>query len=176
MATRKAMDKAFEKLELQRRRLVERLGNLPAEDLSATPASGGWSVAQIIAHMAIIEEGSLAYLRKKYAGGGHSPARVSSIARLLLLKAALASPFKFKAPAVVADVPATSCSEAITRWATARSHLGTACAEVRDEHLGHELFRHPLLGHFDLVQALDFIYAHHQRHLGQIDRILRSSL
>jgi len=176
MATRKALDEAFEKLELQRHGLIERIVKFPPQDLATPPAAGGWSVAQVITHMAMIEEGSLAYLRKKYTGDRHRPVGAFSILGVLLLKVALASPIKFMAPATVAAVPVLSFAEATARWDTVRHEMHSAYPTVKDEHLHHDLFKHPLVGRFDLVQALSFMHAHHQRHLGQIDRILRSNV
>jgi len=176
MATRKALDKGLEKLEKQRLGLLERLGKFAPEQLALKPASGGWSVGQVITHMALVEEGSLAYLRKKYGGGRHSPVGVSSVARLLLLNGALASPIKFKAPATVNKVPFLIYAEAVAKWELIRGDMIGTYARIKDEHIGHDLFKHPSLGRFDLVQALSFIHAHHKRHLGQIDRILRSSI
>lgn len=176
MAIRKTLDKGLEKLEMQRHGLSERLEKFPPEQLAMVPAIGGWSVAQVITHMAMIEENSLAYLRKKYGGDRHRPVGVSSIFGLFILKVALVSPFKFKAPATVSEVPALSYAEANARWDKVRSELARAYGAIQDDHLGHDLFKHPSVGRLGLVQALSFMHAHHKKHLGQIDRILRSSI
>lgn len=173
MATRKALDEAFEKLELQRLELIDGLGKFLPQDLAKPPVAGGWSTAQVIAHMAMIEEGSLAYLVKKYTSESHHSAGSFSMMRLLLLKTALISPIKFKAPRSVANVPILSFTEATTRWDTVRCEMRKMYATVKDEDLGHGLFKHPSVGRLDLIQALGFMHAHHHRHLGQVHRILR---
>lgn len=56
--------KRFESLEARRKALVERVRALPAENQSAHPDSKSFSPAEMIMHMAMAEQGNVAFLRK----------------------------------------------------------------------------------------------------------------
>ena len=160
-------------MESERIALFARLDQLPEAKLSLQPAAGSWSVTQVIMHLVIAEEGGLAYLRKKLSFAKHKPVGTFSVLRLMLLKAAMASPFKFKAPAIVAVVPNLGYTEAKERWAAVRKAMHDVYSSLPDEHVGHDLYKHPLAGKLDLVQGTRFIHAHCKRHMDQIDRILK---
>ncbi len=175
MTKKEDLVQALEELGSQRHALMARLAEFPEDKLIAPAADGGWSVAQVITHLAIAEEGSLVYLRKKLEFGKHGPVSFSSHWRLFLLNAALASPFKFKAPAIVAEIPLTSFSEAELRWASVRRSMLDTYLGIPEEHIDHDLFKHPSLGKFNLLQAMRFMRVHCARHIGQIDRILENA-
>ena len=94
--------------DVYKRQLYARLDPLSETALAAEPAPGKWSVAQVITHLAIAEEGALAYLLKKRDLGAHGPVPFSARWRMAALRAALYLPFKYNAPAVVATVPSLS--------------------------------------------------------------------
>lgn len=175
MTNKDELFRRFDDLESQRKLILTRLEIIPKPRLEIPPDSGGWSVAQVIAHLAIMEERTLAYLKKKHAGGQHRAVTCSSYFRLFVLNTALASPFKFKAPSVVADVPKLKFDEATVRWEKVREEMRTAYSLLPEEHVDHEFFKHPALGRFTVAQSLRFMYAHHRRHSGQIERILSSA-
>lgn len=164
----------LDRLEKEQQDLLRELDALPAELLVQRPSDGGWSVAQVITHLALVEEGAVAYLRKKLEVSKHGPVDIWSRLRLFVLNTGIRLPVKYKAPGVVGVVPATSYSEARERWVRAREDVRTAYAALMPELLGHDLFKHPLLGRFTPVQALSFLRAHARRHHGQVTRTLRA--
>ncbi len=152
---------------------MAQLDRLPETKLAVAPRPGAWTVAQVITHIAIAEEGSLAYLTKKHAGGRHKPASASAPFRLALLNLAISLPLKYKAPAIVADVPATSYAEARARWAAVRTGMRSAYGAFPEADIAHDLFKHPSAGRFSLLQGVRFMRQHARRHKGQILRTLR---
>ncbi|MBK8499937.1 MAG: DinB family protein [Flavobacteriales bacterium] len=172
---RPRLRRAIERAEGERERLLKVLDPLPHDLLERSPTAMVWSVAQVIAHLATIEEGALAYLTKKLHYGKHRPVSPSAGIRLLILNAGLRLPVKYKAPAVVAAVPPTSYADARARWCMAREGLIAAYSALPDELLLHGLFKHPALGRFDPARALRFLRRHMLRHVGQIQRTLRSA-
>lgn len=174
MPDRSTLLERFAKLEAQRNDLLEKLGGHSADVLAKAPAAGAWSIAQVIQHLAIADEGMLAYLRKKREVGGHGPTGADAPFRLALLNIALVLPLKYKAPRVVATVPECSYADACARWNTVREHMRETFSTMPEELIGHGLFKHPTFGKFNVVQGLRFIGTHVQHHRRQVDRNLRT--
>lgn len=174
MSRRATLLKLFDDLERDRLALYAQLETLTETVLTAEPAPQKWNVAQVITHLAIAEEGALAYLRKKRDLGAHKPVSFSSRWRMAALRAALNLPLKYKAPVIVATVPVTTYSEAMTRWTSVRNAMRSTYGSIPDNELGHDLFKHPMAGKFDLIQSVKFMHDHMRHHEKQIERILRS--
>ncbi len=111
-------------------------------------------------------------MHKKLEVKSHGPAGISSTLRLLLLNTAIRLPLKYKAPPVVADVPATSYAVARARWDAVREKMRADYAAIDPAFIGHGLFKHPSLGRFNLSQGVRFMRQHMRRHAGQIGRTL----
>ncbi len=173
MADRKALLVRFSELEAQRNALLRTLAGETHERLAQQPRPGAWSVAQVVLHLAIAEEGIMNYIDKKRSLGGHRPVGVFAPIRLALLNSALALPMKFKAPAVVATVPPCSFAEACQRWQDVRERMQHCFATIPEELIGHGLIKHPSAGKFDLVQGQRFVRWHVRHHGPQIRRTLR---
>jgi uncharacterized damage-inducible protein DinB len=163
----------FNTLERQRKDILDSLTTTDDGLLAQQPTKGAWSVAQVVMHLAIAEEGMLAYLNKKRDVGGHAPVGASAPFRLALLNLALVLPVKYKAPTVVATVPECTMAEAQIRWDTIRERMHHTFETIPEKLIGHGLFKHPSAGKFDLVQGLRFIGMHVHHHRAQIDRTLR---
>ncbi|HQV51633.1 MAG: DinB family protein [Flavobacteriales bacterium] len=174
MSRSAALLQLFDGMERDRLALYARLDPLSETALAAEPAPGKWSVAQVITHLAIAEEGALAYLLKKRDLGAHGPVPFSARWRMAALRAALYLPFKYNAPAVVATVPSTSCSVAMERWAAVRNAMRSTYVSIPESEVGHDLFKHPIVGKFDLIQSVKFMHHHMRHHEKQIERTLRS--
>lgn len=174
MSKRTTLLKLFDDMERDRVDLQQRLSKLSEFELTAKPGTDKWSVAQVITHLAIAEESALAYLWKKHGHGAHKTVPFTAELRMAALRTALKLPLKFKAPAVVATVPATPYSVAIVRWEKVRLELRNVYETLPDELLGHDLFKHPIAGKFDLIQSVRFMHDHIRHHEKQIKRTLRS--
>lgn len=174
MPSRKDLFRVFEQMEAERKALIAQLNHVPERSLTTEPRTGAWTVAQVITHIAMAEEGSLAYLRKKHEGGRHKPADFSGRWRLPLLNLAISLPVKYRAPALIASVPLTSYGEARSRWEGVRAVMRRTYEALPEAHIGHDLFKHPVLGRFNLVQGLRFMRRHVRRHREQILRTLKA--
>jgi hypothetical protein len=113
----------FSLLERQRNEILEGMASADPALLAKQPAPGAWSLAQVVLHLAIADEGMLAYMTKKIEVGGHAPVGASAPFRLALLNVALALPVKYKAPPVVATVPECTMAEAKQRWDAIRERM-----------------------------------------------------
>lgn len=172
MSNRRTLLARFSKLEAQRSALVRMLEKEAPKRLEQAPSAGAWSVAQVIVHLAMADENLISYVDRKIAVGGHAAPGLSAPFRLAFLKVALASPIKFKAPEVVATIPASSFAEALARWQSARERMEETFATIPEAFIGHGLIKHPSLGKFGLVQGLGFVHWHVKHHMPQIKRTL----
>lgn len=158
----------FAEAEVERRALLESLEHLPTSVLERQPTLTAWSVAEIVAHLALAEARSLDYLEHKLRSGDHAPVDLMSGPRLLMLRGALRLPLRFKAPAVVATLPPCSFGEARRSWDEVRSRMAAAYAALPPEVTTHGLFKHPSAGRFDPVQGMAFMRDHVWHHRAQI--------
>jgi hypothetical protein len=152
--------------------VLELVDSAPAARLNEPPAPGKWSAAQILHHVVSSEGGSLQYIRKKTQTPDAVPrATLMCAVRTAVLAAALASPLKFKAPDVVANVPdKPPVDETLAQWSQIRDELEQMIGELPEGLLERALFRHPVGGRMNMSQTLDFMIAHLKRHSRQLRR------
>lgn len=164
----------FDRLERMKADLLARIDGIDAARLQHSPAPGKWSAAQVMDHVCSAEGRSVEYIRKKTLDPKSvPPAGFMCAVRTLLLQTALSSPFRFRAPEVVAQVPdSPPVDEVIARWASVRSDLRGLIETLPEDLLKRALFRHAVAGRMNMSQTLDFMLSHLKRHAGQIDRAI----
>lgn len=169
--------RGLERLERSRGRALRTLEGHRPETLNRAPAPGKWSALQTLHHVVTAETLTLGYIRKKMQAGDALPrATVASLLRLLLLEAALASPLRRRAPAMVADVPErVDAAELAARWDGVRAGLRELAEAFPPQHLDRLVFRHPVVGRLTLAHAIDSMAAHLDHHLPQVERALRAA-
>jgi len=166
------LQKQYLLLEDKRKKLYDLLEKLDEEQLSYRPAEDKWSITQIVFHLVKSEQLSVISINKEIRNADNRKAGVSALVRSSLLKYALMSPLKFKAPAILGNVPAEyDIEELKTKWITIRNKLNTALGEV-DTELGKKyLFTHPYAGKMNIYQTMDFLVHHFNHHNRQIKRL-----
>jgi hypothetical protein len=160
-------------LEASRSRALARLGPHDRAHLNRPPAPGRWSALQVLHHVVEVEAATVGYVRKKMqAGAGLPPAGLASRLRRLALTLALASPLRFRAPAVVASVPDDVDPAALReRWEAVRRDLRDLVASFPPALEGRLVFRHPVGGRLGLADTLAVLQAHLDHHLPQVERV-----
>lgn len=151
----------------------EEVKNLSYEQLNKKPASGGWSINEVIHHMKGVEVGTILYIQKKLQTPEESKrSGIKSWYRASLLRYALRSKRKFKAPKVLTEPEGPyEVEELLKDWQITRNQLRNVFENIPAEHKNRELFKHPIVGHINLKQTLGFMGDHMQRHLEQIKGI-----
>lgn len=166
----------YNELERQRSTILDQVKNLPSERFNQVPAPGKWSVSQILTHIFIAEQLSMAYMKKKALGIDQlKNSGLSESIRLEVLKISQRIPaIRYKAPqAVVANTPpAYTLDELITRWTAQRGALRTFLDGIEDRNVKKLIYKHPVAGRFDARQALVFFREHIIHHWPQIKRLL----
>lgn len=170
------LQRRFDRLEGTRRQVLRHLEGHDRGALNRPRADGGWSALQVLHHVIAAESGTLRYVSRKMQGGTSLP-RVSLASRLRLLglQAAMVSPLRFKAPAVVAEVPEEIDPEELrARWNEVRTGWKTLLEAFPEEILDRLVFRHALVGLMGLPDTLAFLQSHLEHHRRQVERVLGS--
>ena len=142
------------------------------------PADGGWSVAQIIQHLRLVEERVIKDLEKAVS---RPPRRVSFVRRFVPTSIVSSRLLRVKAPqavtpeAVAENGPAMPLpkNEALANYNRARNDLKALCATHGSDRLRRIVFKHPFLGEIDGVATVSFVGYHEQRHYKQIREVLK---
>jgi hypothetical protein len=171
------LERRLARLEASRARLEARLRSVDAAALNRAPRPGAWSAGQAVEHVVNVEAGTLRYIRRKMQGGVGLPrAPLLSRLRAVILRFALASPLRFRAPAVVAEVPPhVDLPALLARWAGVRSDWRALLESFPAELAGRLVFRHGFVGLMALDDTLDFLGAHLEHHARQAERALAVS-
>jgi hypothetical protein len=165
---------AFDRLEVTRARVLRRLDGIDHARLNRPSARGGWSVLQVLHHVTASEAATLEYIGKKMKAGDSLPrAGVMSRLRLLVLRLALASPLRLKAPAATAGVPPEiEPGELRARWDRVRAAWRERLEGFPAGIVDRTVLRHPYVGLLGLPDTLGFLQAHLDHHARQVDRLL----
>ena len=91
-----------------------------------------------------------------------------------ILKLSQRFPFKFKAPVYLVEHTPTSMplTDLVQRWDAERGKLRKFLEDIKDEDVYKLVYKHPVAGRLNVVQALDFMIEHFHHHLPQINRLL----
>jgi uncharacterized damage-inducible protein DinB len=166
------LESRYLKLEETRNRMLDELQGLDEELLNQPGAAGKWSINQIVAHMIQVEQLTNAYIQRKVQSEGLQTSCLTNSVRAFMLRLALHSGLKFKAPAVVATVPEQAHLPALRKqWDNARYQFEDTLTEMPRQLMEKCVFRHPYAGMLTITQTLDFLQDHFSHHARQITRL-----
>lgn len=173
----KRLDEIIAYLGVSRTRLLDSVAQVHPSFAVIRPRSGTWSVAEILAHLALVEGGvaqlvtrSVAWGREKNIGPETSEESVMSS----LDQAGMLQPDKpRKAPERVAPPHDSRMEDAVKSLTESRRTLLTALSAGDGMDLAAITRTHPSLGELNLYQWALFVGQHEERHAGQIERTLR---
>lgn len=175
------LDDIFGMIDRMRERLIARVNELSAAQTGFRPAPEGWSIAEIIEHLALIEGGIVrmingSLVRLEAAGGDDEKPtsveayRASSVT--LAEHGAKAAVMKFQAPDHVRPEGAKPVAESIAALEATRRALHQLRPRLEKVTPFAASFPHPYFGALDLAQWLAFIGLHEGRHLRQIENVI----
>jgi uncharacterized damage-inducible protein DinB len=175
---RQNLTKVLDEIDLELKGVLNYLSQYSNNELNKKPSADAWSVNQILYHLILSEEGSLAFIKKKiqHQQGPIKKGGAASRLRALLLSTSLKQPFKLTAPEPVsADLPEESDFEALKkRWLDSRVELRAYLSSIDQSFLEAEVYKHPVAGKMDIWGMLSFFESHVLRHEKQIRKTIRS--
>jgi hypothetical protein len=165
-------------VEEKRQELLDSFDGVSGDRLSQRAAPDGWSVAEILEHLRMVEAGIARLITKRVgqardAGLGEETLTTSVMPSFDRHQAMLESAV-LQAPQAVRPRTDVGISEALDGLESSREALRSAVVLADGLSLGEIKHNHPILGELDLYQWLIFLGQHEGRHRNQIQRTLKS--
>jgi hypothetical protein len=163
----------FENLESRKERFVTTLEALSPEQLDYRSDPKAWTPVQVGHHVVLAEQRTANSIKKHRGIRSGKPSlryRVGNAMLWLVFKTGLRVKNPVPEAAPDDDIDLARLLEA---WDTARGDLEAVLAETKERGLEYAAFNHPIGGPFNVEQALEFLVAHLDHHLRQLDRIQR---
>jgi uncharacterized damage-inducible protein DinB len=167
------LDAALELLRDRRERLMAVAAAFHDPAFTTAPAQGGWSVSEVIEHLALTESA----MTSRFAAWreGVLPGTVMWMDRLRWLPPVLVARPTFRVrsiPRVTPRVPQLR-AQAFAHIAETRVNLLAEVERLRGRDLANARFTHPVLGALNILEWLEFLAHHENRHRVQIETIAR---
>ena len=167
---------AFDALNNSLQDTLNYMENLSVESQQASNP-GEWNAVQILCHLKDAESGTLTYLSKKIQAPKSEIPRggLSAKIRSIMLSRALRNyDRKLKVPTGLDTVPdKPNYSEVREEYLEVRKKFGLLLEEFDKEMVNKAYFKHPRAGRITILQTMEFLKDHFDRHMEQI--IERSS-
>lgn len=166
-------------VEDKRKELLQSFAGVPEDRLSRRASATGWSVAEIVDHLSIVEAGIARLIAKRAArareaGLGDEKSTESVLASFDPHRVRLEATTVMQAPTSIVPRANVDIEEALKGLETSREALRVAVQGASGLSLSEIKHTHPVLGELDLYQWLIFIGQHEGRHKKQIERTLNS--
>ena len=168
----------MEYVEGKRRELVRSFEGVPGDRLTRRAPGGGWSVAEILDHLRIVESGVARLIAKRAGrareeGLGEEKSTESVLPSFDQYRVRLDA-MKLESPETVKPRTDPDLEETLAGLERSRESLRAAVTGADGLSLGEVKHTHPILGELDLYQWLIFLGQHEARHKKQIERTLNS--
>ena len=165
-------------VEEKRRELLQSFEGVPGDRLCRRALPEGWSVAEILEHLRMVETGVARLITKRVgqardAGLGEEQ-ETSSVMPSFDGHAASLEARSLQSPAQVQPRANIEISDALEGLESSREPLRAAVVTADGLALGEIKHNHTILGELDLYQWLIFLGDHEGRHRKQIERTLKS--
>lgn len=167
----------LEAIDETRGRLYDRVEGLSPAQAKFRPTPDAWSVAEIVEHLAIIEEqlSRLVVMMVKKAESAGAQAGGQSFRPFSLDQFIERSrKEKYIAPETVRPSGSLSLEDSLARMRRSRAELHELRPKLEAIDLASMTYPHPAFGPLDLSQWLAFIGVHEDRHLRQIETVMSS--
>ena len=169
------IDEIYAGNDKARERLKEVVSSLPDETATALPEGEKWTVAQIVEHISMVDEGAMricaSLLRKAQEAGQAHDGKVV-ITENFLQKGTEIAGMKVQAPEIVQPTGTKSISDSLAKL-DANSEQLEKLRELFKSVNGTELkFPHPFFGDISAQEWLALKGGHERRHTKQIENVL----
>lgn len=158
--------------EESREELLAALAGIDATRAARSPEGGGWSVAEIVEHLHLVEHSSLRALfralRNARAGGLRNESDDTSLSPLIAEIDSRIGAGGRMAPEFTRPKSADPLPELVARLAESREGLRTWAREADGAALEDAHFPHPALGELSLYGWVVMLGAHERHHTAQL--------
>lgn len=169
------IDQIYAGNEKVRARLKDVVGSLPDETATALPEGENWTVAQIVEHISMVDEGAMricARLLRKAQEAGRTHDGKVVITENFLQKGSEIARMKVQAPDIVQPTGTKSISDSLAKLDENSEQLENL-RELFKSVDGTELkFPHPFFGDISAQEWLSLKGGHEMRHIKQIEKVL----
>lgn len=165
------MKRTLKRLDAVHERLATTVNGVDSAILSKRPAENEWSVAEVVEHLCLVEGAVMNYLKSKL---DQPPVKVSFLKKLIPMRIVSFRVKRLQAPKIVQ--PANNLppmAELLKKFDAVRATTKEICIKQGQERLSKICFKHPYFGDMDGAAAVSMIAFHEQRHLKQINEILK---
>jgi len=162
-----------DKIREQTKQLV---ANLSDEQKALLPDGEKWTIAHIIEHIAIVQDGMTkisAKLLTQAQAAGKTSDGAARLSENFAAKAAEAQQLKFEAPDRVRPTGNQSVAESLSKMDEAREELEKLRPLFESVECSDFKFPHPFMGDLTAHEWLTLIGGHEARHLRQIENRLQ---
>jgi len=150
--------------------------SLTDEQIAALPEDEKWTIAGIVEHIAIVQDGmtkiSAKLLTKAQTAGSKPADGTARISENFASKAAEAQNLKFEAPDRVRPTGNQSITESLAKMDETRRALEELRPLFESIECSEFKFPHPFMGDLTAHEWLALIGGHEARHLKQIEKML----
>ena len=159
-----------------REKFKQSVAALTDEQLNAKPEGGGWSVAQIVEHVAIVNEGALR-ICSKLLGKGEAAGKTSdgSVTLSSAFLAAGSDGQKLEAPEMVRPINNVPISDSFAKLDELQGRYAELKPRFETIDGVDAKFPHPYFGDLSAHEWLVLSGAHEIRHLKQIRRVIAAT-
>jgi hypothetical protein len=169
---------AMDYVEEKRTELLKSFADVPGDRLCRRANDDGWSVAEILEHLRMVEAGVARLITKRVgqareAGLGDEKSTAPVLPTFDQHSARLESAV-LQSPATMVPRANVDINEAVEGLESSREALRAAAVSANGLAIGEIKHTHPVLGELDLYQWLIFVGQHEGRHKKQIERTLKS--
>ncbi len=158
-----------------RAKLKETIAKLNDEQLAFLPDGEKWTIAHIVEHIAIVQDGmtriSAKLLAQAQSAGKKSNGEVI-LTDNFAKKAVEARQLKFEAPDIVHPTGKLTINESLAKMEENRQNLEKLRPLFESVECADYKFPHPFMGQLTAHEWLTLVGGHEARHLAQIEKIL----
>jgi hypothetical protein len=163
-----ALDAICTTLAADREALRVAVGRVAPALRGQRPAPDRWSVAEILEHLAMVEERSMALLAPRVADAPLREAEAVVVRMPEVRQAVVDRSRRVAAPEFITPTGSLDSEAAWAALTSSRSRLLDVMEEAKGRDLSTVTRAHPVLGQIDGYQWLSSIGAHEARHTAQI--------
>ncbi len=152
---------------------LDTMKGLNDEQIKTQPADG-WSANQVLEHVLGAEMGTIGYMKKKSSSGWEAleTAQDEHHKNSHAINTRLASEDRYNAPAILTEPSnAYTYAQLTMQWDAVRNDMYDFLKAVQPEHYNKLVFKQPVAGMLNVVQAVSFMHNHLRHHIPQIIRL-----